>query len=344
MRIGLIGLGHWGQNYVRVIEQAPDAELVALCDTAQQLIDLTRTAPGARTDIRTTVDPNLLLAATDVDAVAIATPATTHYELTRKALLAGKHVLCEKPLTTTVEECERLIELADELGRTLFVGHTFVYNPAVRAAADVVATDELGSELHCQATWAAPGPVREDVDALWDLAPHPISILMHILDRQPCSVAATGQPILRPERADVVSLHLRFDEKVSADLLLTWLAPRKVRSLTITGRRRIALFDDLEPIDKLQLFDTESLRSNGAHPSERKLMLPTKPVHVPEIPPGEPLAAQLEHFLECCDEGLTPESDGRAGTNVVRVLEAAQASLWEGGRLVELALEREPRP
>jgi predicted dehydrogenase len=340
VRIGLIGLGYWGQNYVRVIEQAGNAGLVAMCDTKAPLIE--RARETAR-DARASNDPAKLLSSPDVDAVVIATPATTHYELARAALLAGKHVLCEKPLTMSADECERLIELADERKLTLFVGHTFVYNPAVRAAGAFVADDELGPALYAQAVWAAPGPVRKDVDALWDLAPHPVSILMHVFDAEPTCVTATGQAVLVPGRADVVSLHLRFDERLSASLHLSWLAPVKVRTVTITGRRRIALFDDLEPVDKLRLFDTESLRTNGAHPTERTLALPTEPVHVPAIPSGEPLASQFDHFLACCRDGLTPESDGHAGTNVVKVLEAAEASLAEGGRLMELALERVPR-
>jgi predicted dehydrogenase len=323
-----------------VIEKAGNAGLVAVCDTAPPLIQW---AKNAAHFARASTDPTDLLSSSDVDAVVIATPATTHYELASAALVAGKHVLCEKPLTMSADECERLIELADKRRLTLFVGHTFVYNPAVRAAGAFVAADELGPALYAQAVWAAPGPIREDVDALWDLAPHPISILMHILDAEPTCVTATGQAVLRPGRADIVSLHLRFDERLSASLHLSWLAPTKVRTLTITGRRRIALFDDLEPVDKLRLFDTESLRSNGAHPTERRLALPTEPVQVPAIPPGEPLASQFDHFLACCRDGLTPESNGRAGTNVVKVLEAAQASLSAGGRLMELSLERLPR-
>jgi predicted dehydrogenase len=323
-----------------VIEQAGNATLVAMCDSQATRVE--RVQMIARR-ARASTDPADLLSSPDVDAVVIATPATTHYELARTALLEGKHVLCEKPLTMSADHCEHLIELADDRAQTLFVGHTFVYNPAVRAAGAFVADDELGPALYAEAVWAAPGPVREDVDALWDLAPHPVSILMHVFDAEPTCVTATGQAVLRPGRADVVSLHLRFDERLSASLHLSWLAPAKVRTLTITGQRRIALFDDLEPVYKLRLFDTESLRLNGTHPTERTLALPTQQVQVPAIPPGEPLASQFDHFLACCRDGLTPESDGRAGTNVVKVLEAAEASLSEGGRLMELALERVSR-
>jgi predicted dehydrogenase len=271
----------------------------------------------------------------DVDGVVIATPATTHFALARDALVAGKHVLCEKPLTMSVHECEELIRRADDAGCTLFVGHTFVYNPAVRAARDFVCRGELAPPLYAHAVWAAPGPVRHDVNALWDLAPHPVSILSYVLGRQPASVAATGQAILPASREDVVSLHLRFDEAASADLHLSWLAPQKVRTLTVTGARRIAIFDDMEPANKLRVFATAQATGSGVSGARgvpaRKLALPNQPVDVPNIPAGEPLAAQLDHFIACCRRGLTPESDGMAGTNVVRVLEAAETSLREGG-------------
>jgi predicted dehydrogenase len=339
VNFGLIGLGYWGQNYVRLIGQTDAVELTAMCDTSPELVDFARpAAPAARGTSR----PDELLAADDVDAVVIATPARTHFELVSTALANGKHVLCEKPLAMTAAECERLIELAEAAERTLFVGHTFVYNDAVRAARDFIARDELGATLYAQATWAAPGPVRHDVNALWDLAPHPVSILMHVLRCQPVSVAATGQAILDGEREDVVSLHLRFEDGAAADVHLSWLAPQKVRSLMITGARRIAIFDDMVKVDKLRLFDTSQLNLNGVHPSappKRTIALAEEPVEVPEIPVGEPLAAQFAHFLECCRLGLTPESDGRAGTNVVKVLEAAEMSLESGGQPTEVSVE-----
>ena len=339
VKFGLVGLGSWGQNYIRLIGVTEGVVLVAMCDTSADRVDFAReSAPSARA----TYASSELLEADDVDAVVIATPAITHFELVRAALLGGKHVLCEKPLALSADECESLIELAEQVKCTLFVGHTFLYNAAVRAARDFVDRDGLGSRLYAQATWAAPGPVRDDVNALWDLAPHPISILTHVLRAEPTTVAATGQAILDPGREDVVSLHLRFGRSAAADVHLSWLAPQKVRSLMVTGARRIAVFDDMATVDKLRLFDTSQLNGNGAHPSTpptRTITLANEPVHVLELPTSEPLAAQLEHFLECCRLGLTPESDGRAGTNVVRVLEAAGASLEHGGVPIEVAVE-----
>ena len=336
MKFGLIGLGYWGHNYLRLVSSWPGVDLVAVCDASPELVEVARAAVPAAL---ATTDPDELLAHPDLDAVVIATPASTHFRLARNALLRNKHVLCEKPLTMAVDECEELLEVADTVSATLFVGHTFVYNAGVRAARDFVLAEEMGSALYAHGTWNAPGPVRHDVNALWDLAPHPISILSFVLRRQPTTVAATGQEILSAAHEDVVSLHLAYGDDASADIHLSWLAPRKVRSLTITGARRIALFDDLEPTDKLQIFDTASVTRNGAAsggPAKRKLQLPHEPLHVPVIELREPLAAQFDHFLECCRRGLTPESDGRAGTNVVRVLAAAEASLQRGGVPVDV--------
>jgi len=334
-RFGVIGLGYWGQNYLRLIARSPNAELVAIADTSRSLVEYSRrVAPAAVAS----VEAADVVRRDDVDAIVIATPATTHFALAREALLACKHVLCEKPLTMSVSDCEELILIAGDAGCTLFVGHTFVYNAAVRATREFVSAGDLGSPLYAQAVWSAPGPVRHDVNALWDLAPHPVSILTYVLERQPASVAATGQAILRPGREDVVSLHLRFDDSASADLHLSWLAPKKARGLTITGARGIAVFDDMQAVNKLQLFATAAATGNGVSPAtgvpERKVELPNEPVHAPDIAAGEPLSAQLEHFIECCRRGLTPESDGMAGTNVVRVLAAAESSLREGGRPV----------
>jgi len=237
----------------------------------------------------------------------------------------------------TVAESEELLGLAEDSGQTLFVGHTFVYNPAVRAARSLVRDGELGSRLHCHATWAAPGPVRSDVNALWDLSPHPISILTYLLGRGPTSVAATGQTILDTDREDIVFLHLEFSESATADIHVSWLARLKTRTVTLTGGRRVAIFDDMAQKEKLRVFET-SAATDGSR-SERVERVPDQPIHVPQISAVEPLAAQLDHFLECCHSGITPQSSGLAGQCVVAVLEAAQESLRSGDAV---ALEETP--
>jgi predicted dehydrogenase len=266
--------------------------------------------------------------------VVIATPATTHFELAREALSRGKHVLCEKPLTMTVADAEELIQLAGEVDRTLFVGHTFLYNPAIRALHEIVQSEGLGSLLHYHAAWTAPGPVRHDVNAVWDLSPHPISILVHLFGRIPSYVTATGQAILEPDREDIAFLHLEFDDAATADIHVSWLARQKTRMFTLTGDKRVAIFDDMAPVEKLRVFETRAATEESDAASERIEMVPDRPIDVPEIAASEPLAAQLEHFLDCCRTGVTPRSGGFSAHCVVQVLEAADESLRSGGNAV----------
>jgi predicted dehydrogenase len=329
MRFGLIGLGYWGHNYVRLLESDAEAQLTVVCDRSEAMLDLARNAAGTS---RTTTDPADVFAADDVDAVIVATPASTHAGLVRGALEGRKHVLCEKPLALDVESCRALVELAEQVSRTLFVGHTFIYNSAIREARRLVRGNELGSPLHVHAVWAAPGPIRTDVNALWDLAPHPVSILIDLLGSPPIGVSATGVAILEDGREDVVSVHLDFGVAASADIHLSWLAPHKARTMTVTGSRAMIVFDDLAEQDKLRIFDTRRVNGladavrTGRAPT-RKKSIPEAAVRVPRFPSSEPLAAQLRHFIDCCEQGCLCESDGAAGSDVVHVLQVAQASL-----------------
>ncbi len=333
MRFAVIGLGYWGRNYLRLIGERSEAEVVAVADvSAEALGRAARELPG----VRATTDPFEALSAEEVDAVVIATPAPTHFALAVAALETGKQVLCEKPLAMTVSDCERLMSAAEETGNLLFVGHTFIYNPAIQVARKLMSERALGVIRHCHATWTAPGPIRLDVNAVWDLAPHPISILVHLLGCQPTAIAATGQAILHAEREDVAFVHLRFGDAATADVHLSWLAPRKVRALTITGDRRVVVFDDLAGQDKLRIFDTPSLEDDGYVPvGSSDFRRPfERPSYVPSMSSLEPLAAQLDHFVECCRIGIKPQSGGLSGHEVVRILELAQLSLRCGGEFV----------
>jgi predicted dehydrogenase len=338
LNFGVIGVGYWGRNYLRVIGDAPDARVVSVCDASSASLESIRDlAPQARL----TAHLDDVLGNDNVEAVVVATPASTHFDITRAALHAGKQVLCEKPLALTAVQCERLIEAAEDEALVLFVGHTFIYNPGVRAAQRLVRDGTLGRVRHCDATWAAPGPVRSDVDAVWDLAPHPLSIVTSFFGSV-VEVAATGQAILNGvNRSDLAVVHLTFDGGATAHVYVSWVAPQKVRRLMITGDRRVAIFDDLATEDKLQLFDTEAALATTTpsigKASTRAAAAPSGPVAIRDIPAVEPLRAQFDHFVECCRTGVTPESSGERGEAIVRILEAAQRSLGAGGRPVELA-------
>jgi predicted dehydrogenase len=334
LRCAILGLGYWGRNYVRVVGENRDAELVAVCDPSHEAIDTARSASTADASWRVTHDPSHLFADDDIDAVVVATPATTHFDLVGDALAAGKHVLSEKPLAMSLEACRDLVDRAAQAGRTLLVGHTFIYNPAVREAKRLVAAGELGDVLHLHAVWAASGPIRHDVNALWDLAPHPISIMSYLVG-WPTAVSATGQRILPGELEDVAALHLRFGERATGDLHVSWLGPRKTRMLTITGARCVAIFDDMAGPDKLRIYETTAEALLLAEPGRVSAVFEA-PAHVPAIPAVEPLAAQFSHFVACCRLGVTPNEDELRAHAVVSVLEAAHVSLAADGSQVVL--------
>ena len=292
--------------------------------------------------MRTTLDPSEVIEAPDIDAVVIATPTSSHHSLTLAALEAGKHVLCEKPLATSTAECDELIAAAERTGRVLFVGHTFIFNPAVRMMRELIDAGEVGNVLYCHTARTGLGPIRSDVNALWDLAPHDLSILFYLIDDEPISTLTTGQAILGNNREDVVFVHLSFEEGTIAAAHLSWLDPYKVRKVTVVGDRRMIVFDDVAVDEKLKVFDrgvsyeAVSDAARGADFAEFRAQIRDGDIIVPKVPAGEPLKEEMLHFAECCVSGGTPETDGIAGRRVVAALEAATRSLRSDGTRVEL--------
>jgi predicted dehydrogenase len=343
LRIGLVGLGYWGPNYARVVTELPEAELVAACDISEQALGLIRSRYPS---VYATRDFSDLLNSPDVDALIIATPQVTHFGLTEAALEAGKHVLCEKPLATTTSECDLLISAADRNERILFVGHTFVYNPAVRQMRDLIEAGEVGRVLYCHAARTGLGPIRQDVNALWDLAPHDLSILFFLMGREPVSVSAAGQAFLQDGWEDVAFLQLRFDDGALAAAHVSWLDPYKTRRVTVVGDRRMLVFDDVAADEKLKIYDrgasyeAVSQAARGTDFGEYKAQIRDGEIRSPKVSPAEPLKDQVAHFISCCHTGARPETDGIAGRRVVAVLEAATDSMRAGGTPVELAIVR----
>lgn len=332
IRVGLVGLGYWGPHFLRIVNELPGAELAWCCDVSDEALDLPRRRyPGARV----TTDITQVLDDPAVDAVVIATPPTTHAELAVAALQAGKHLLIEKPLATSVVECNQ-IEAAQG-DRIVMVGHTFVYNTAVVALRDMVVSGELGQIHYLSSIRAALGPLRTDVNVLWDLGSHDISIFMNILDASPETVTAVGQGYLRQGHEDVVYLCLRFPNGVLAHAHVSWLEPYKVRRMTIVGSSKMAVFDDVAVDERLKVLDrgaswsapAESAR--GQNFGEYRAMLRTGNIVVPHLPNPEPLAQQFCEFLSALRGQREPYSGLREGRRVVAVLDAAQRSLKQSG-------------
>ena len=338
INVGLVGVGYWGPNYARVLSEMPGVKLESAQDLRPEALGIVeRRWPS----VRTTTDLDELLGG-DVDAVIISTPTVTHYEITLRALEAGKHVLCEKPLATSRRECDMLGAAAKDAGVTLMVGHTFIFNPAVRLMREYVEAGDLGRVLYSHATRTGLGPIRDDVNALWDLAPHDISMIFHLTGSDPVSVAAHGAAYLKDGVEDVVFLDIELTEGIIANVRVSWLDAYKVRTLTLIGDQQMIVFDDLAPDWKLRVFDrgasynATSAEARGAEFGEFKAIVRDGDIRIPKVPASEPLKEQVEHFAECVRTGATPITDVRAARRVVAVLEAARESLRRGGTPVLL--------
>lgn len=338
IRTGLIGMGYWGPNYARILTETPHARFEWAHDVNAQALEIVESRwPVART----TTDIEELLSS-DVEAVIISTPTNTHFQLASQALAAGKHVLCEKPLAMSRRECDLLDHAAREADRVLMVGHTFIFNPAVQLMRDYVLGGELGRVLYSHATRTGLGPIRDDVNALWDLAPHDVSTILYLTGCDPVSVSAHGAAYLKPGIEDVAFLDIELTDGVIANVRVSWLDAYKVRTLTLIGSERMVVFDDLSPDLKLRVFDrgasydATSEQARGAEFGEFKAILRDGDIRIPKVPAREPLREQVDHFLECCRSGDRPLTDARAARQVVAVLEAAGESLRRGGSPVLL--------
>lgn len=338
--IAVVGTGYWGPNIVRNLVALADeghARLIRVCDLSEErLATLAARHPG----LATTTDFGEVLRDSAVDAVVIATPIRTHFRLAAAALAAGKHVLVEKPLTASVMEAERLTAMARAVGRTLMVGHIFQYNPAVEALGDLVRSGALGEIYYVDCARLNLGLFQGDIDVLWDLAPHDLSILLDVLGKRPTSVSALGNAHVLAGIDDVGQINLRFEGGVTAQLRLSWLDPVKVRRVTVVGSEKMAVFSDAGA-DKLKVFDrrvaladlVEAQPSFDYHDGDIETVV---------LPEREPLRVQLLHFLNCIRTGATPRSDGAMGAAVVRILEAADTSRRCDGRWVDLPADQEP--
>ncbi|MFC1831127.1 Gfo/Idh/MocA family protein [Thermodesulfobacteriota bacterium] len=334
LRIGIIGLGHWGPNLERNFLNFPDTELTAICDLSDDCLNKVQ---KMNSKVYKTKKAKDLLDKRRIDAVVIATPTNTHYSLAKLALEKGIHVFVEKPLATKSSECERLIELAEKNNLILFVGHVFLYNSAVNTIKKLIDDGVLGRIIHINASRLNLGPVRQDVNALWDLAPHDISIVLELLGRLPESVNCQGLAYLKTDVHDVCSLTMHFEENCMATINVSWLDPNKTRLMTIVGDNKMAVFDDNEQLEKIKIFDKSvdtCAYTNGTYESFQATNR-YGDTSIPWLHLVEPLKAECQNFIECVVTNKNPKTDGKNGLDVVRVLEAADISLHNsGGRVV----------
>lgn len=326
VRTAVAGCGYWGKNLVRNFAGLSD--LRVCCDASQDILARIQKAHPA---VEVTENYDQVLARQDVDAVVLATPAPTHAELAIAALEKGKHVFVEKPLALSTADAEATVRAADAAGRILMVGHLLVYHPAVNYIKEMADSGELGEVYYLYSQRVNLGKVRSDENALWSLAPHDIAVALYLLDEEPEEVHATGQGFLQGGIEDVTFVTLRFGSGRVAHIHVSWLDPHKERRLTVVGSRRMVVFDDMEPQEKIRVYDkgVEQAGTDRAHYETyaELLQLRQGDIVIPRIQAGEPLATECAEFLRAVETGIPPRSDGRDGLRVVKALEAAQDAL-----------------
>jgi predicted dehydrogenase len=333
VRVAVVGLGYWGPNLVRNLHDVAEAEPVAVCDAREERL----TAQARRYPaLRTTTCFEDLLEDSEIDAIAIATPVSTHYDLAAAALRAGKHVFVEKPLAASSAEALDLIELAEAEGLTLMPGHTFVYSPPVVAIRELIASGALGEIYFVSTSRVNLGLHQADVSVAWDLGPHDFSILRYWLDETPSVVSALSRGCVMPDTPDVAFINLEFVTGTIAHVELSWLAPSKLRRTTIVGSEKMVVYDDtsLEPV---RVFDSGVVLKTPETFGEYKLTYRTGDILSPRIDVAEPLGVELADFCRAIRTGRPPRSSAALGLEVVRIIEAVDASLEQNGARVQLA-------
>ena len=343
VEVGVAGVGYWGPKIVRNLYETDGAVLSWIVDRDDdRLARIGQQYPTARVSQRF---EDLL--SSSVEAIVLATPIRTHHALAKQALLRGKHVMVEKPLAASSSECAELTAIAESNGLTLMVGHTFEYNAAIRALRDIVASGELGEIFYIDSARLNLGLFHRDVNVIWDLAPHDLSIFCYVLQRDPISVSAHGAAHIQAGVHDVAFVDVTFPGNVIGNIHVSWLNPRKVRSVTIVGSKKMVICDDLEDVEKVRIYDKGVTLPFEAHqlPFETDrfqdfhLSYRYGGITIPHVPFAEPLRTQCEHFLDCVRTGQRPQSDGRVGLKVVQLLEAADRSLHNAGAREPLSNE-----
>jgi predicted dehydrogenase len=336
VRVGIIGYGYWGPNLVRNFAETGGATVRTVCDlSAKRLALAAARYPG----ISTTSDVNELFNDPQIDAIAIATPVSTHYPFAQRALEAGKHVLVSKPMTATADHARRLIDEAGARGLVLMVDHTFVYTGAVRKIREVVHAQELGDLYYYDSVRVNLGLFQHDVSVIWDLAVHDLSILDYVLPTRPMAVSTTGMSHVAGEPENIAYLTLFFADALIAHIHVNWLAPVKVRRTLIGGSRKMIVYDDLDPSEKVKVYDRGISVSDQTAEGVYTMLVSyrTGDMWAPRLDLTEALQIEAAHFVRCVEGIERPITDGEAGLRLVRLMEAATQSMAEQGRPVEVA-------
>src|SRR5437016_2839295 len=327
--VGVLGCGYWGPLLVRNFKSLPDCQLKAVCDVnAARLKHLGTLYP----DVEGMSDPQQFINGYGLDAVVIATPVKDHYALAKASLLAGKHTFIEKPMASSSEECEELIDIAERNGLVLMVDHTFLYSAPVQKIVEIIDAGDLGDIRYINSRRLNLGLFQTDINVAWDLAPHDISIILHILGEFPLAINCQGNAHVHRDVEDVTNMSLSFPHKRFATIQSSWIEPRKIREMTIVGTRRMIVYDDLETHEKIRIYDVRVERPPHYDTfAEFHYSYHYGDSYIPHIQQEEPLKVVCQHFVDCIENNTPPLTGGREGLEMVRILEASSVSLKSNG-------------
>jgi len=329
---GVIGYGYWGPNVVRNLDSLDGARVLAV---SEKVPALRKRAQKAYPGIRVTEDATEVMSSTDIDAVAIVTPVWTHYELAKQALENGKHVFVEKPFTSSVQQAEELVNLAQQKNLMIMVDHTFLFTGAVKKIRQLLEEGTLGKLYYYDSTRVNLGLFQHDVNVIWDLAPHDLSIMDYLINERPEAIAATGQAHLNGYE-DIAFLTVYFPGQIIAHINVNWLSPVKVRTTLVGGEKKMLVWNDLEPDEKIRVYDKGVSITSREGLYELLVSYRSGDMWAPHVDQGEALRQELTYFVDCISNNRSPFNDGAAGLRVVRMLEAANESIRQRGALVHL--------
>ncbi len=329
LTVGVVGCGYWGPNLIRNFIGLKDSTVRMCTDLSQDRLNHMK---ALYPSINTTTDFGAVIADPEIDAVVIATPVSSHFPISKEALKKGKHVFVEKPLAGSINEGVELIKLANEKRRTLMVGHTFVYTAAVNKIKDLIRSGELGDIYYISTSRVNLGLFQEDINVIWDLAPHDVSILNYILDSRPIAVSAVGHSYIRPDIQDVAFITLRYPDSILTNIQVSWLNPNKIRKTTVVGSKKMLVYDDVSSLEKIRIYDKGvTVQPHYDTFGEFQLSYRYGDISIPKLDDAEPLKIECQHFIDCIRDSAMPRSSGVHGLEVLLSLEAADRSMKKNG-------------
>lgn len=334
--VGVVGAGYWGPNIVRNFWEINDTRVLMCCDIRPERLEFIKKRYPS---IEVTTNYDDMLKNGRIDAISIATHARSHYELAKKALKNGKHLLIEKPITLSSDEALELIDLSEKNNLVIMVGHILEYSGPVETIKGLIESGDLGQVFYLDSVRVNLQPFREDVNVLWDLGPHDVSLAMFLLDQDPISTTVIGESYISDFQENIAFGVLRFPNKVLSHFHLSWLAPMKMRQTIVVGSKKMVVFDDVDQIAKLKIYDKGvDLAPDPSGLTERQMILRKGNMHCPKVDTREPLMREVYHFIDCIKNKKTPRSDGIKGWKVVKIIEAMQESMRSGGKEVAIDL------